>query len=185
MEQEVWENISNSDFYAVSNLGKVKRLEHRKWNSHNNSYNNCREKILSINYNNSKHYGRIAIFFQDGTKKVCGIHRLVAENFINNPLGLPQVNHLDGNKENNQTSNLEWSSPENNMQHRIHILGIKPWKNGEDCNFTILTEEQVLSIPSLLSEGVNKREIAKMFGVSPSTITEITSGRSWKHLNLF
>lgn len=185
MEQEIWRNIPNSKFYAISSLGKVKRLTHIKWNPVNKSYSTFKERILSISYNNSKNYGRICIVFNNSTKKVCGIHRLVAESFIENFKNLPQVNHKDGDKINNKLSNLEWCSQAENMQHRIHELHVKPWKIGEESNFTKLTEEQVKSIPDLLARGISKVKIGEMFNVKPNTITEITSGRSWKHLNLF
>lgn len=47
------------------------------------------------------------------------IHRLVALHFIPNPYGYPQVNHKDGNKENNKVTNLEWCSAEQNIQHAL------------------------------------------------------------------
>jgi hypothetical protein len=45
------------------------------------------------------------------------VHRLVAQTFIENPLGLPQVNHLDGDKKNNSDSNLSWCSARENSMH--------------------------------------------------------------------
>lgn len=185
MEQEIWKEIPNSKFYAVSNFGNIKRLEHKKWNNLNNSYSTYREKLLFICYNNSKRYGRIAITYLDGTRPIESIHRLVAKSFIENPNNLPQINHKDGNKTNNHYSNLEWCTQSDNMQHRIHTLGVKNWKIGEDLHWTVLTEQQVRQIPILLQEGKTKRFIAKLFKVCPTTITEITKGRSWKHLKLF
>ena len=52
------------------------------------------------------------------------VHRVVAWYFIENPdpASYTQVNHIDGNKENNNISNLEWVTPRQNQQHRIHAL---------------------------------------------------------------
>lgn len=57
------------------------------------------------------------------------VHRLVAQAFIDNPSNLPCINHIDGNKENNNVSNLEWCSYSQNMQHAVKTgLCVKPNK---------------------------------------------------------
>jgi len=54
---------------------------------------------------------------KEGKKYYKRVHRIVAETFIPNPLNLPQVNHKDGNKRNNNIDNLEWT---NNKQNTLH-----------------------------------------------------------------
>lgn len=63
-------------------------------------------------------------FYVDHKRTGFGIHTLVASQFIpnNDPLKW-QVNHVDGNKENNNVDNLEWVTPEENMRHSVDVLG--------------------------------------------------------------
>ncbi|AGW43601.1 HNH endonuclease [Burkholderia phage JG068] len=56
---------------------------------------------------------------RDGRKVNHYVHRLIAEAFIPNPSGLPEVNHIDGDKTNNRKGNLEWVSPSDNKYHAV------------------------------------------------------------------
>lgn len=77
--------------------------------------NSNTNKILegSISENGYKYY-RLS---KNGKKKMFYAHRLVAEHFLDNPDGLPVVNHKDGNKLNNNINNLEWVSYNQNAEH--------------------------------------------------------------------
>lgn len=55
-------------------------------------------------------------------RKKIFVHRIVAQSFIPNPNHFPEVNHIDGNKQNNSISNLEWVSSSQNQIHSRYIL---------------------------------------------------------------
>lgn len=64
---------------------------------------------------------------KSGKKRHIQAHRIVALIFISNPKKLPQVNHNDGDKENNARSNLKWCSASDNSKHSYDKLGKVPW----------------------------------------------------------
>lgn len=61
-----------------------------------------------------KGYLRVDLFDKNGKRKHHKVHRLVAKAFIDNPRNLPQVNHIDGNNQNNSITNLEWVNNKEN-----------------------------------------------------------------------
>ena len=64
---------------------------------------------------------RFVCLRKDGVNKNHMIHRLVAQAFIPNPYDLPEVNHKDGNKQNNRIENLEWCTRSENLNHAVQI----------------------------------------------------------------
>lgn len=106
------------------------------------------------------------------------VHRLVALQFIANPNNLPQVNHIDGNKFNNNVSNLEWCTQKENINHAAtHSL----MQRGAARPSAKLTEEQVIEIYKL--KGVlSAKEIGEHYGVSKNTINMILRGKKWSYL---
>lgn len=113
-----------------------------------------------------------------GRRKMSRIHRLVAEAFIPNPSGLPEVNHIDGNPRNNIASNLEWCSKLHNMQHAATN---KLTAFGDRSGRRKLNGSQVSLIRKMLLEGYTQTRIASMFGCSSSNISVISSNKSWVH----
>lgn len=74
-------------------------------------------------------YKTISINLGDGAKKY-RVHRLVAEAFIPNSKGLPEINHKDLDKTNNHISNLEWITREDNIKHaQMNSLKSTPSKS--------------------------------------------------------
>lgn len=119
---EVWKPILGFEkSFSVSNKGRVKRLSRVLYVSDcltKNAYSyNISEKILNGSITKFG-YHRINITEQ-GRSRLCFIHRMVAEAFIENSGNKPQVNHIDGNKLNNHANNLEWCTQLENMSHAV------------------------------------------------------------------
>jgi len=111
------------------------------------------------------------------------LHRLLAEHFVHNPdpEKLVQVNHIDGNKLNNDISNLEWVTAGDNQRH-AYETGLKTIPCGEENGRAILTENQVREIYILFLNGVSNIEISNIYGVEKSTIFGIKSKKNWLHV---
>lgn len=105
---EIWRQIKEYPRYSVSNLGRVK--------------NNNTDKVLK-GYTDFKGYQRVCIHCRgERIRKDLKVHRLVAEAFVPNPDNKPQVNHIDGNKQNNAASNLEFCTNQENQLHAYRVL---------------------------------------------------------------
>lgn len=118
---------------------------------------------------NGKGYLRVGI-----GGKLYFVHRLVAEKYLPNPTGKPQVNHKDGNKLNNSVNNLEWVTNQENRTHAV-INGLHP--HGE-CSYAKLTQKAV----SFIREHTeySAKELSELFNVSVSTIRDARKFKSWK-----
>lgn len=178
-DEELWKDIEGYEgIYQISTLGRVKRLEStllykgkypRKW----------REKLLSQNTTNAG-YKKCHIS-KDGKTKTPNIHRLVASAFIDNSLGLPCVNHLDGNKENNSADNLEWCSYKENTKHAIEsgLMGVDGFENPS----AKLDRNEVNRIKRLYRTGkFSQRKLSIVFGVSQNTIKNVVKGNTYKNV---
>lgn len=113
--------------YQVSNLGRVKSLSRvvTQWNRFQNITYSIPEKILTPILSNN--YYNVGLS-KDGKVKTIRVHRLVAEAFIPNPRNLPQVNHKDENKLNNEADNLEWCTAQYNNTYNEHNAKINAKK---------------------------------------------------------
>lgn len=105
-------------------------------------------------------------------------HVIIAKTFIPNPENKPEVNHLDGDKNNIAYTNLAWATKSENMQHAFDT-GIKKSMKGERHGRSKLTEAQVLEI---LRSCEPQTKLSKMYGVSDGMISLIKNNINWKHL---
>ena len=94
---EVWK-LAN-DFYEVSNMGNVR--------------NYVSKRILSQRKNNRGYF--VVDMYLNKKRKSCLVHRLVAKAFLECSLEKIDVNHIDENKANNSSENLEWCTHKENV----------------------------------------------------------------------
>lgn len=117
---EEWKSVVGYEgLYEVSNLGRVKSLERiaYKGKKHSQLFI-VPSKILSPKKTKCGYLA--AHLSKDGKDCHIFIHRLVAQAFLPNPEGLPQVNHKDEDKTNNAVWNLEWCSAAYNNAYGTH-----------------------------------------------------------------
>lgn len=194
MEQfidEIWKPIEENPVYLVSNYGRVRTIDHPVWCRVNNSYSIRKGRFCTPTNNNSKRYWRVGVQINNRQKHLA-IHRLVAKAFIPNPDNLPQINHIDGDKNNNKVSNLEWCNNGYNQSHAWRNSLKDVTKMSEHSSFRKLTVEQVRFIKEEYSKvdtsiRGNKMNFARKMQTkfnlkSVSTILWIVNGGTNKHI---
>lgn len=115
---------------------------------------------------------------EQGKKKLL-LHRVVAELFIPNIKNKPQINHIDGNKQNNKVNNLEWAT---NQENRTHANKLGLTAKGNKLSKK-LNEEKVAMIRKEyipFSKDNNQYTLAEKYGVSQSMIMKIVNNKEWK-----
>lgn len=115
--KEIWKDIPEyKGEYQASSIGRVRSID-RYVSGRGDTKRFVKGKVLSpgVKWNGYEH-----VSLSNG--KDCNVHRLIAITFITNPKRKPCVNHKDGNKRNNKTSNLEWVTHSENEFHSINIL---------------------------------------------------------------
>lgn len=152
-QTEVWKDCAESARLQVSNIGRVKR-----------------DGILQTLKTKQ---GYLHVW--DGERDRL-VHRLVASAFCSQPVGCDVVNHLDGSRDNNHASNLEWTTPGDNTRHAAENDMLA---TGERHTRSELTEALVLEIDAMLRGGIPNGTIAEQAGVSREVVSKIKAGRTW------
>ena len=113
------------------------------------------------------------------------VHRIVATCFIDNPNGSSEVNHIDGNKQNNSADNLEWCTRLGNNRHAFRI-GLRT--NSEMSLIAHsprwsrrrFSPEDISEIRQMQTDGISDYKISKKFNCRPSQLYQIRIGKSYK-----
>lgn len=134
--EEEWKYVEGfENKYQISNYGNIRSLYTER-----NGKRHYRIKNLKWGKITKGYFG-IRLCLRGKMVSSPRAHRLVAEAFIPNPNNLPQVNHIDGNKENNCVTNLEWCT---NQQNALHSQehGLNPSFKRLSENFNARCVEQ-------------------------------------------
>lgn len=161
--------------YSVSSDGQVR--------------NDLTGKILKGSLNTKK-YVQVALW-NNGISTIHRVHRLVANEFILNPMNKEQVNHINGIKTDNRVQNLEWCTNRENILHSYKIGTMKntgklkgrkyKHSTGHLHPLSKLTEDNVKFIRN--NKNILKRiELQEMFGVCQQSISNIINNVSWTHV---
>lgn len=179
LENEIWlPCVGYEGIYEVSNLGRVKRVNKVK-RSINGGIVTFKERLCTEHIDQK---GYSFCILTDMAVKVSSkrIHKLVTNAFMPNPNKTLEVNHIDGNKQNNKLSNFEWVTHQENMTHaKENNLLVR----GEDGHHNKLKETEVLEIRQKYVKDVYTMDtLAKEYNVSRSGIQSIIERRTWTHI---
>lgn len=181
--EEVWKDIEElKNAYQVSNFGRVRRKSRKVPTNVPGQRNGLRNLSERITKSQDNGHGYQQIYVKiDGIRIMVYLHRIVAIYFLPNPENKPEVNHKDGNKENNRADNLEWATRKENVKHAVdnNLLskGEKVW----NCK---LTEQKILAIRRLhrMNPNFNRAAINRKLGLGNSTVSKIIKKTRWKHI---
>ena len=166
---EVWKPVvveGFEDLYEVSSKGRVRRVRIIQGSCNADGY-------LMIDLSSSKR----------GSRKCRFAHRLVAEAFHGPPEPGQQVNHKNGQKDDNRPENLEYMTCGENIRHAYRELGCSATRSrGVDHYSAVLTEELVREARRRYSDGESYSGIAKRLGVTYHAIWDCVNRRSWCHI---
>lgn len=168
--QEIWKDISGYEgIYQVSNFGNIKSLE-RYFPTKNpkKPIAHINEKILKLR-TDKKGYLNVGLT-KNGKFRTIQVHRIVAEAFIPNPENMPQVNHKDENKSNNNVNNLEWCSRKYNCNYGTRNLKI----GKSSCKNRVIQCDLEGNPIKIFKNG---KEAGLAFGKDPSSIYACCVGK--------
>lgn len=115
--------------------------------------------------------------YKNKISKTHKIHRLVAKYFVNTVENKEQVNHIDGNKQNNHYSNLEWCTTQENTKHALEN-GLANAR-GEKHGASKLIPENVIDIRN---SSLSPKELSIKYNICFQIVSDIKLRKRWKHI---
>lgn len=166
--KEIWKDIKGyENLYKISNYGNI--VSYRG--------NIIKQRLASNGYFRVWLYNNI-----NKTHKPLTVSRIVAESFIPNLKNKPFVNHINGVKTDNYSSNLEWCTQSENQLHAFNI-GLQIGNIGENNGSAKLKTDQVLEIRKKKTNNkISNKNLALEYNVSRKTIDRIINNQIWKFI---
>lgn len=146
-------------FYQITNCGKVYSCRRRKF----------------LNPRLRAGYLAVALY-KSGVRTDYNIHRLVLSIWGTPAIDSQVCRHKNGNRQDNNISNLEWGSTQDNV---LDMLKHSTQAKGEDIHTSVLNPKAVLDIVAKYKLGKKVTDLCKLYEVSKSTIYYILQGKSW------
>lgn len=183
MSNDIWMIIPNTNqTYEASNLGKIRRVKGLV----NNNLNGGRRKVGGKELSQktkSNGYKEVSLYIDTMKNKMMYVHRAVFFAFNPNEDTSLQINHIDGDKSNNNICNLELCTPSENIKHSYNILlrnriGMK----GVNHHNSKLTNEDVINIREEHKLKRNVTELSNKYNIGKSSIIRIVSRETWSHI---
>lgn len=174
VQNEIWKPIDfTNGKYSVSNKGRVKNNGFYA-NIGNGLKRWVKPRIKRLGKHNQGYFS-VSLH----RSKTYLVHRLVAGEFLDNPQKLEFVNHIDGNKTNNNVDNLEWCTRQENETHAFKV-GLKN-STGSNNTMSKLTEEDVKQI-KYKERNKSLKSLSEKYDVHRMTISRIQRNLTWKHV---
>lgn len=167
MKSEKWKDIQGFEgLYQVSNLGNVRSLDRYV----NSAINKSKQRLLKgrvLKPNDNGHGYKYITLSINGIKYREYIHRLVAKHFVDNPNDKEEVNHINGDKTDNESENLEWTTRNENEKHS-HELGI----SGNSLTEISIVESSMI-IELIKTGKYTYADITQVFNVPKSLVKKL------------
>lgn len=159
--QEIWKDVDGYfGFYQISNFGRLKSLYKK-------------EEIIIKPHIYKNGYCRVRLWDREKRKfKDTYIHRLVANAFLENPKNLPEINHKDENKQNNNINNLEWCDRKYNCNYGNIKEKLANNKEKKVAQYT-MSGEYIATYKSI-------KQVHRLYGYDCSAIARCCKGKQTK-----
>lgn len=174
---EIWLPIKEYEgHYEISNMGRIKSLERMVYRKKGNWKKKMPTAIRKSSPNSDGYLTNVLTL--NAIDKTYSVHVLVGRHFVPNPLNLPELNHINGEKLDCRGINLEYTDRKTNMQHAVKS-GLRTYRKGIKCTRFKLKASEVIEI---FNSKDRSTILALKYNVTRSTIQRIRNGRNYKDL---